>query len=857
MPDHLLGQLRRLGWLFICGVLLMALLVTHSTGTRAFWPTANVLGQPAALAAGAGMPAGHDHASAAGAIVPTSGAAAIDPTLGPPSNLVLTPLDSTIRANWTPSPDPQTVRYAFSTWDGSTLIGTKLVAANSPAADANGLQTGHAYTIQVQSMNSAGNLSNPITATATTDAQPPLPNVAFFDNFNAGADGDLDPNFFDVRMHSTVGDTDAVRDSKLAFHSERHWHTQLIESQGQGGILVRPRVPVDFTNRTLTIEFEVDLPPVQSDIHDKWFEVQVSNDLPASSESYGVHGRDWPRTVTFGAYSSVLDGGPLDANKIQRPFIGVNVDQPQTSDPGISDVDIPLFFQGPSARYTPPNVRVPIILKLSQTSAQMIINGTTAVTASGFSLPWTRGHLLFLHKNYRSGVIDFPPTTPKETLQLLHWDVIQFDGPAGSFNPVVKTYIQPGCSGTVYIFSQGFPTCPSFLDNAHPSPVTLNIPIADDVTQAAKARLIFNGAYGSPLTVSLNGQLLHTFSPVAGGAEFTINSYEFTPAQLPFLTTGNNAFQFASNNVVFPGLTQFELEVIYNQPRVIGNPPLAPMPMLNFTSQNLRMDCLQNDPNPVKTVTTFLYSFGSAATVDYTLTLLFPTPQPAWLQILSPLSGTVTSPVLGGALAPIQLRVDCNQFPNLPDPMLGIPVVLRANGGMMPVYTALLPVKAGFTAPPQFINGGFDGFGANYNELIFNKSSVYPASGPTATATTTPTPTAPLCIVADINCDGFVDIRDYGLWRLHFGESSGTAASTRGATAGLVGDINNDGFVDVRDYGLWRLHFGETRDGAARPVVGTPTAPLASAPRSSPSPAATQTPTPASTPTPSRSPARP
>ena len=73
------------------------------------------------------------------------------------------------------------------------------------------------------------------------------------------------------------------RSSKLAFHSERHWHTQFIESQGQGGILVRPRVPVDFTNRTLTIEFEVDLPPVQSDIHDKWFEVQVSNQLPASA----------------------------------------------------------------------------------------------------------------------------------------------------------------------------------------------------------------------------------------------------------------------------------------------------------------------------------------------------------------------------------------------------------------------------------------------------------------------------------------------------------------------------------------------------------------------------------------------
>jgi hypothetical protein len=856
MPDRLRRQRRRPNWLFLGGILITILLVIACTGTRALSPAPLALGQPTSLAAIAGMAAGHDHSPNAGAIVPLSSAAAIDPTLGPPSNLVLTSLDSTIRANWTASSDPQTVRYAFSVWDSSTLVGTKMVPVNSPAADANGLQTGHAYMIQVQSMNSAGNLSNPITATATTDAQPPLPNAAFFDNFNASADGDLDSNFYDVRMHSTVGDTDSVRDSKLAFHSERHWHTQLIESQGQGGILVRPRVPVDFTNRTLTIEFEVDLPPVQSDIHDKWFEVQISNELAASSESYGVHGRDWPRTVTFGAYSSVLDGGPLDANKIQRPFIGINVDQPQTSDPGISDVDIPLFFQGPSSRYTAPNVRVPIVLKLSQTSAQMIINGTTAVTATGFSLPWSRGHLLFLHKNYRSGVIDFPPTTPKETLQLLHWDIVQFDGPAGSFNPVVRTYIQPGCSGTVYISSQGFTTCPSFLDNAHPSPVTLNIPIADDVTQAARARLIFNGAYSSPLTVSLNGHLLNTFSPVAGNVEVTMNNYEFTPAQLAFLTTGNNAFQFTTNNAIFPGLTQFELEVIYNQPRVIGNPPLTPMPMLNFTSQNLRMDCLQNDPNPVKTVTTFLYSFGSAAPVNYTLTLVFPTPQPPWLQILSPLSGTVISPVLGGALAPVQLRVDCNQFPNLPDPMLGMPVILRANGGMMPALTALLPVKAGFTSPPQFVNGGLDGFGANYNELIFNKSAVYPSLGATATSTGTPPTTVIPCILADINCDGIVDIRDYGVWRQHFGETGETAASTR-ATTGPIGDINDDGIVDIRDYGIWRQHFGETSGGAARRALGTPSAPIAPAPASIPPPTSTQTPVPTSTPAPSRSPARP
>src|SRR5262249_13863387 len=113
-----------------------------------------------------------------------------------------------------------------------------------------------------------------------------------------------------------------------------------------------------------------------------------------------------------------------------------------------------------------------------------------------------------------------------------------------------------------------------------------------------------------------------------------------------------------------------------------------------------------------------------------------------WLQILSPLSGTVTSPVLGGALVPVQLRVDCNQFPDLPDPMLGMPVIVRADGGMMPVLVALLPVKAGFTSPPQFINGSLGGFGGNYNELIFNKAAIYPAPNTTPTPVTTAIPTA-------------------------------------------------------------------------------------------------------------------
>jgi hypothetical protein len=63
----------------------------------------------------------------------------------------------------------------------------------------------------------------------------------------------------------------------------------------------------------------------------------------------------------------------------------------------------------------------------------------------------------------------------------------------------------------------------------------------------------------------------------------------------------------------------------------------------------------------------------------------------------------------------------------------------------------------------------------------------------------------PACILADINCDGIVDIRDYGVWRLNFGQSN----------CGNPADLNSDCIVDIQDYGIWRQNFGHTAGGAA------------------------------------------
>src|SRR5258708_8997099 len=55
-------------------------------------------------------------------------------------------------------------------------------------------------------------------------------------------------------------------------------------------------------------------------------------------------------------------------------------------------------------------------------------------------------------------------------------------------------------------------------------------------------------------------------------------------------------------------------------------------------------------------------------------------------------------------------------------------------------------------------------------------------------------------LLGDINNDGIVDVRDYGIWRQQFGATD----------CGNVADLNFDCIVDVRDYGIWRQQFGQT-----------------------------------------------
>lgn len=619
-----------------------------------------------------------------------AGSPAINPNLQPPSNLTTLSLDSTIKGNWTPPKDPHVEWQVFSVWDqNNTLISSKVLGKTANAADGNGLQTGATYTIKVQSIDAAGALSNPITATATTDPQSPMKNAAFFENFDDSPPGALNYNYFDVRTNDRNRPGDIHLDKTQAFVNERHFHTQVIGGEGGAAVLIRPRIPFDFTNRTGTIQFEVDTPG-DLRVAGKWFEVVVSKDIVGDDFSLGdIDSGEFADSVTFGFFR---DGGGLDclasnprkaAYCLNQPTIIVNIG-------GVRHE-----FQAPFDRsksfFSPPNVRMPVVIKLSQTSAEMFLNGVSVAKATGFTLPFTKGNITFAHRaGYGTKVATdiFTPQFPTLAFQLLHWDTIQYDGPNGSFNPVVKTYVQPNCGSVVHMSHDYYDTvdnCPTFAPGE-----SVNLSIPDDLTQAKSARLIFNNSLNTGSgTAIINGHSVpmtvanHIDLDVPQTLTQQVDYIADVP--LSWLHTGSNTIQLTYDNAA-ARFTQVEMEVTFNQQRVIGNPPLDPPAQIGVTTSNFRAERITTDPMQL-TNATYIYNGGTSAPVTYNASVI--TPEATWLTITSPTTGTLASPALGGGLTPLSFSVDYTNL-NTITGLDGDIGVIKITGGVMPVYVAVI-----------------------------------------------------------------------------------------------------------------------------------------------------------------------
>jgi hypothetical protein len=732
------------------------------------------------------------------------------------TGLTLTPLDSTIRANWTAPTDTSVAWQVISAWtgdgdtaNGSKLVSSKVVGKTANVADMNGLRSGDTFTIKLQSMDANGTLSAPITATAATDPQSPISNAAFFDNFNAAPNGNLDSNYYDVRSWSTYGDTAEILETRKAFVSERHFHTSVIESIGQGGIMVRPRVPATLTNadgspRVSTFEFEVDVPPVQAG-HGKWFELHLSKDLPSSHEDFGATDINdkMPNNIRF-AIDRQTDKSPA----YNVPNIQVNVD-------GVNRI-----FVGNKSLFTPGNVRVPVVIKVSPTYAAMIVNGVTEVettsnyyvrTATGvnapYTLPFTVGHWTLGDVNYRSGydgsVDATMPQGPTITNELSHWDMIQWDGSAGSYNPVVKTYLQPAvggksCDGFVAMLYQEMPNCPPFMfDNDKYAKVNLNIPASDDVSKIRSAKLLFNGPLRQGMSVKVNGSALTTFAPRPNDENKIqyLNSYDFTPAQIAQLKNGDNAFEFNTTGLIpYIGVSQLELEVVYNQPRTIGNPPQDFMPMFGVTASNFRYDKLIGQPDSVMSGTSFLYAMGSNVPHNYTIQQINPDAN-AWFSLTTPTSGSLSPVPLGGQIVPISWNIDFSKFTSPPeDADAGKPAIIKISGGAMDVYIGVLAVKDQNTVGPNYMSLAF-------NSSVFNKAGIpdyHLASSP---------PPAPGPKQGDINGDNAVNITDLSLLLSSYGQTTAQCITN----SAFKCDLSNppDNAVNIYDLSILLSDYGK------------------------------------------------
>jgi hypothetical protein len=602
----------------------------------------------------------------------------LDPAIPDPTDVRVVELDSTLHVTWTPADFPDTAWQLLTVWDGDTLQQSKVAAESATVIQANGVQPGATYTVKVHTMAADGRLSPGAAVSATADPQPPMPNAAFFDNFNNSL-GLLDGDVYDVR--TTVSAFEAGNDRepdrlelRQVFSMENHFHTQLIGAAGKVGITIRPRVPFDFAGRTGTFQFEMDFPPTQR-IHGKWMEIVLTDTILTSEEELGdAESGELPNSITFAFRNAETDGDDLATYDSNTPVIIVNIDGTKTT------------FPGREAIFSPTNVRLPVVIEVSETMARMLVNGEIVAEASDFgSLPFSTGYWNVVHRSYYSGRghdANAPAGThlPVMGLQIIHWDTLQFDGPPGSFPPVTGAYIQPGCAAMVNLGVAEIEDAPQCV------PVTsTTIEISDDVSRATSARLLMNLPTEAPTTATINGHSIDipiTPTRMSFLGVATLSTVEVPPG---WLRTGANTIVFSGDR----GYSQVELEVVYEQRR--AQPPATHPagPMVGITTQNFYVEQLPSDP-AVRTLTTHVYSLGAPVPIDYTTKVSSSTP---WLTVSSGARGRLTSPALGGTLVPLTITID-TAHPELDDrrslDVDGRWAWIEVSGGHAPVYIAVL-----------------------------------------------------------------------------------------------------------------------------------------------------------------------
>src|SRR5262249_23634955 len=211
-----------------------------------------------------------------------------------------------------------------------------------------------------------------------------------------------------------------------------------------------------------------------------------------------------------------------------------------------------------------------------------------------------------------------------------------------------------------------------------------------DLSQVKSARLVFNhteGASAGSGNVTVNGTnvpVTLTDHPSPTTTDRPLQT-EGVDVPVSLIRQGANTFTFNFGSGQF---IQVELEVTFNRQRVIGNPPVNSLTMLNLTATNFRFERTNSDPL-VMNGTTNLYDMGGVSPATYTAQVI--TPDSPWLKITSPTTGSVASPALGGGVTPVNFTVDFSNYGAPSDINTDGDIgIIKVTGGTVPLYTGVI-----------------------------------------------------------------------------------------------------------------------------------------------------------------------
>ncbi|MGH2514084.1 MAG: hypothetical protein ACRDHP_00350 [Ktedonobacterales bacterium] len=506
---------------------------------------------------------------------PPAQARAARATLATPHGTVL-PSSTHVHTEWSDS-------TALVTWDAIpgaagyvvTLIRSRdlgimeryTVPATQLAGDAQGIWPGESYQVAIQPLGANGAAGTPeysVAGMATPISRSTY--NGFLDEENV-ADGQIDPNLWDVRL----GQDAPPNQGGTFVNDQLHYHIEAGDLNGdQTFTSMRTRVPVDWTGRTATIHGEVDL---KGDFHN-WFAAVLTPTVVGGDHIIDFVDRGGKREVIpqlelfddqAGVHLVYASGGGSAAYELGPAFTGA---------------------------YKLSNVRDALLWQVSASHITVTIDGQTAFdVALPQALSFTRGYLTLMAEDYPGSTGgNIPPTACDGVMHdcnVWHLDNWGFDAASGQM-PTPRVYFASGCGPYPSAENQTVTFAPcGTLDNTgygwdSSKGDTVFASLTVETTHALTSAGIAFDAKGllknGQIAVAINGGPYIVENSVATDA----NAYSWQPYLVPInpalLRVGQNTITFRDlmPQPSTPQIADIQLETLSSDP--YSPPPLPPDP---------------------------------------------------------------------------------------------------------------------------------------------------------------------------------------------------------------------------------------------------------------------------------------